>query len=78
MNARAALVLGALLAFVAVALGAFGAHAQKAPFAADAAGLWQTAVLYHGWHALALIAVGIVMLQRPDAAAFRWAAWRAA
>lgn len=75
MNARAALVLGALFAFAAVALGAFGAHAQKARFAADAAGFWQTAVLYHGWHALALIAVGIVLLLRPDVAAFRWAAW---
>ena len=75
MNARTALVLGALFAFTAVALGAFGAHALKSRLTADAAGIWQTAVLYHGWHALALVAVGAVMLQRPDAAAFAWAAW---
>ena len=75
MSARAALVLGALFAFAAVAQGAFGAHALKARLAADALGVWQTAVLYHGWHALALVAVGVAMLQRPNAAGFAWAAW---
>jgi uncharacterized membrane protein YgdD (TMEM256/DUF423 family) len=75
MNARAALVLGALFAFAAVALGAFGAHALKARFTADALAVWQTAVLYHGWHALALVAVGLAMLQRGSVPGFAWAAW---
>ena len=75
MTARAALVLGALFAFAAVALGAFGAHALKARLSTDALQVWQTAVLYHGWHALAMLAVGTVMLQRPDAAGLGFAAW---
>jgi len=39
----------------AVGLGAFGAHALRG--VVDAAGMeiWHTAVLYHFWHALALL-----------------------
>ena len=75
MTARTALVMGALFAFAAVGLGAFGAHALKARLSADALAIWQTAVLYHGWHALALFGVGAVLLARPDAAPIAWAAW---
>ena len=75
MTARLALILGALLAFAAVALGAFGAHALKARLGPDMAGVWQTAVQYHGWHALALLAAGLVLLQRPGATAVAIAAW---
>jgi uncharacterized membrane protein YgdD (TMEM256/DUF423 family) len=38
-------------------LGAFGAHALKARLGPDALSVWQTAVQYHFWHALALLAV---------------------
>ncbi len=61
--------------FVAVALGAFGAHALKARLAPDMAAVWQTAVQYHAWHALALLAVGILMAQDPTRAGLAWAAW---
>ncbi|HEX4883741.1 MAG TPA: DUF423 domain-containing protein [Casimicrobiaceae bacterium] len=74
MTARTALVLAALLLFVAVALGAFGAHALKARLAPDLQAVWQTAVQYHAWHALALLGAGLLMLVRPDAAA-GLAAW---
>ena len=40
-------------------LGAFGAHALKDRLGADALALWQTAVQYHFWHALALLAVAL-------------------
>ena len=66
MTARLALVLGALLAFAAVALGAFGAHALKGRIAADALSIWQTAVNYHAWHALGLVATAALMFQLPD------------
>src|SRR5205823_8541342 len=52
MSARLALTLASLLACLAVALGAFGAHALKTRIAPDMQAAWQTAVLYHGWHAL--------------------------
>ena len=75
MTAKLALTLGAALAFAAVALGAFGAHALKARLGPDMAQVWQTAVQYHGWHALAIVAAGLVLLHRPDAAANAIAAW---
>ncbi|MBE7521145.1 MAG: DUF423 domain-containing protein [Burkholderiales bacterium] len=75
MTARLALALGAILAFAAVALGAFGAHALKSRLAPDSAAVWQTAVLYHGWHALALVGAGLFLMPRPDAAAIAVAAW---
>ena len=75
MSARLALTLAALLAFVAVALGAFGAHALKTRIAPDLQAVWQTAVLYHGWHALALLGVGLLILHFPDRAGLAWAGW---
>lgn len=55
---RPALLAGALLAGVGVALGAFGAHALKGVLGPEAMGWWQTAVQYQMWHALGLILVG--------------------
>jgi len=75
MSARLALTLAALLAFVAVALGAFGAHALKTRIAPDLQAVWQTAVLYHGWHALALLGIGLLILHFPDRAGLAWAGW---
>ena len=40
-------------------LGAFGAHVLKARLGAEALAIWQTAVQYHFWHALALLAVAL-------------------
>ena len=48
--------LGAALCFLAVALGAFGAHALKATLASDGmTEVWNKAVLYHFVHALGLL-----------------------
>ena len=60
MNSTARLIVLAagLLGFTGVALGAFGAHALKETLAArGTASTWQTAVLYHLIHAVALLAL---------------------
>jgi uncharacterized membrane protein YgdD (TMEM256/DUF423 family) len=75
LTARLSLTLGALLLFAAVGLGAFGAHALKARLAPDVQAIWQTAVQYHAWHALGLLAAGLLMMHRPDAPALGLAAW---
>lgn len=75
MSARLALTLGALLGLAAVAFGALGAHALKTRLTPEMAAVWQTAVQYHGWHALALIATGLVLGQRPGATAVGVAGW---
>lgn len=75
MSSRLALTLAALLLFAAVGLGAFGAHALKARLAPDMLAIWQTAVQYHAWHALALLAIGLYTMHRPDAPGIGLAAW---
>jgi uncharacterized membrane protein YgdD (TMEM256/DUF423 family) len=48
--------LAALLCFLAVALGAIGAHALKGILEANGRmAVWNTAVMYHFLHALALL-----------------------
>lgn len=49
--------LGAVSAAIAVAAGAFGAHALKARLSPDALAVWETAARYQTVHALALLAV---------------------
>lgn len=48
---------GAAAGAIAVALGAFGAHALHGVLDADALRTWHTAVEYQFWHALALLAL---------------------
>jgi uncharacterized membrane protein YgdD (TMEM256/DUF423 family) len=53
------IALGALSMGIAVALGAFGAHALNDRLvAAGQLESWRTAVRYQAWHALALLALG--------------------
>ena len=75
MTARLALALASLLLFAAVAAGAFGAHALKARLSPDAMAVYQTAVQYHAWHGLGLLAAGLLLLHKPDSAALGVAAW---
>ena len=52
--------LAAFLLFLAVACGAFGAHALKSHLDAYLMGVWEKAVFYHFVHGLALLAVAIM------------------
>jgi uncharacterized membrane protein YgdD (TMEM256/DUF423 family) len=49
--------LGALFAFIAVGAGAFGAHGLKTRLDANMLAIFETAVRYQMYHALALLAV---------------------
>jgi uncharacterized membrane protein YgdD (TMEM256/DUF423 family) len=51
--------IGSLLAFLGVALGAFGAHALRERLSPALLQTWNTAVLYHLLHAVALFALGL-------------------
>ena len=51
--------IGSLLAFLGVALGAFGAHALRERLSPAMLQVWNTAVLYHLLHAVALFALGL-------------------
>lgn len=75
MTARLALMLASALLFVAVGAGAFGAHALRARLAPDLMTVYQTAVQYHFWHALGLLAVGVLLLHKPESGALAAAGW---
>lgn len=53
------IALAAGSGFLAVALGAFGAHGLKHRLPADLMAVWQTAVQYQFWHTLALFGVAL-------------------
>lgn len=61
--------LGALSAFLAVAAGAFGAHALKARLSADLLNTFEIGVRYHFYHALALFVVAWACTRWPSSAA---------
>jgi uncharacterized membrane protein YgdD (TMEM256/DUF423 family) len=71
---RAFTVCGALSAFVAVAAGAFGAHALKARLGTELLAAFDTAARYQMYHALGLIAVAWAM-SRWAAPQLRAAGW---
>jgi len=66
------LVIAALLGALSVALGAFAAHKLKEILAPDVLQIFETAVKYQMYHALALLATGILLLQFPSSQ-LRWA-----
>jgi uncharacterized membrane protein YgdD (TMEM256/DUF423 family) len=67
---RALIGVGALLGFLGVAAGAFGAHAIRGRVSPERLDNWKTAADYQLWHALATIASGLI--------AVRWASGAAA
>jgi uncharacterized membrane protein YgdD (TMEM256/DUF423 family) len=66
--------LGAGSAFLAVAAGAFGAHALRARLAPDLLAVFETAARYQMYHALGLIAVAWAAARWPGSLP-QWAGW---
>lgn len=66
MKNQTNLIAGAIFMTLAVLLGAFGAHALKKILSADMLAIYQTAVQYQFYHALGLLAVGIIGLHYPS------------
>ena len=55
------IIAGAVNAAIAVAFGAFGAHALKEKLSEHYLAIWETAVQYQMFHAIGLLAIGILM-----------------
>jgi len=66
------IILACINCFLAVALGAFGAHGLKNLLSADAIQVYQTAVDYHFVHALGLMAIGILYSEYPNVLPAGW------
>ncbi len=58
---KGSLISGAVHGFLAVSLGAFGAHALKEALDDYSLGIWETAVQYQMFHTVALLVIGILM-----------------
>lgn len=73
--AKLFITLASLSGMLAVAFGAFGAHALKSRLDEYALGVYQTAVQYHFYHSLALLAVGVIALSQPQAVLLKSSGW---
>src|SRR3954451_16623297 len=71
---RRFLTIGALSACIAVAAGAFGAHALREAVPPDRLEVWETAARYQMYHALGLLVVAYLAAQK-DARGARLAGW---
>lgn len=68
--------VGAILGFVGVGAGAFGAHGLRSMLNEPAMNIYETAVRYQMYHALALLGVGILIeCARPAGRAACVAGW---
>src|SRR5438034_2758067 len=73
---RAFISFGAVSAFLAVAAGAFGAHALRSRLAPDMLDVFQTGATYQMYHALALVGVGLLLSRSSsDSSLFVAAGW---
>jgi uncharacterized membrane protein YgdD (TMEM256/DUF423 family) len=70
--AKVFLAVGSLYGLLGVALGAFGAHGLRDRLDPSQLSSWQTAVQYQLIHAIALLVVGVWLLQ-PGPASLRYA-----
>lgn len=69
------LLLGSLGMLLAVILGAFGAHALKKSLTPELRAIYETAVQYHFYHALGLLAVSLLSLHLPNSGLLKWSGW---
>ncbi len=74
-TARKFMQIGGASAFLAVLLGAFGAHALRGRLSAEMLAIYQTGIQYHLVHALALLFVGLTLERRPANALVVRAGW---
>lgn len=68
------LILGAINGFLAVALGAFGAHGLEGKLSEKALNTWEKAVNYQMFHTMALLVTGL-LLAKLQSVGMVWAGW---
>ena len=59
MSSRLSITSGSILACLAVACGAFGAHGLKNILSSEMLQVYHTAVDYQMWHAIGLLIIGL-------------------
>ncbi|MBM7690626.1 uncharacterized membrane protein YgdD (TMEM256/DUF423 family) [Peribacillus deserti] len=69
------LLLGAINAFLAVALGAFGAHGLEGKISDKYLETWKTAVNYQMFHASGLLIIGLLAGTLKTGNLLSWSGW---
>ncbi|MEK7991888.1 MAG: DUF423 domain-containing protein [Thiotrichaceae bacterium] len=75
MTSQTFIILGSFNAFLAVALGAFGAHGLKPILSESLMAVYQTGVQYHSLHALGLISIGILAQKAENSLFLKLSGW---
>ena len=68
------LLLGAINGFLAVTLGAFGAHGLEGKVSEKMLGTWEKAVDYQMFHTMALFVTGL-LAEKISGVSIVWAGW---
>lgn len=69
------IILGSINAFLAVALGAFGAHGLEGRLSEKMLETWKTGVTYQMFHAAGLFAVALLSEKLPQSNLLNWSGW---
>ena len=69
------LILGAVNAFLAVALGAFGAHGLEGKITEKYLKTWNTGVTYQMFHAMGLFVIAFLTAKLPQTSLLTVAGW---
>lgn len=69
---RTFMLWGAVLAMLAVAIGAFGAHLLEPVIGTDRMAVYETGVQYHMMHALGLMAIALAAGSHGDSRRLLW------
>lgn len=69
------ILIGAINAFLAVALGAFGAHGLEGRVEPKYLETWKTGVTYQMFHATGLFIIGILAGKLPASSLISWSGW---
>lgn len=71
---KAFLIVGIINGFLAVALGAFGAHGLEGKVSDKSLAIWEKAVTYQMFHTLAILITGI-LITKIQHVSIHWAGW---
>lgn len=75
INMKTFVVIGAINAFLAVALGAFGAHGLKDRLDAHYLEIWKTGVQYQMFHAAGILIIATLLGKAATSSLFTWSGW---
>ncbi|MDQ0200922.1 DUF423 domain-containing protein [Neobacillus ginsengisoli] len=69
------IIIGAINAFLAVALGAFGAHGLADKLGPKYLEIWKTGVTYQMFHATGILVIGLLLGKVSGSSLFTWSGW---